>query len=70
MAVDLSYPSEVLSLVERTREFVRGRVLLCEARTVVTSRGRRRHDRVEMQAEAKGGVCWRRIAPVEFGGLV
>ncbi|NKR64752.1 acyl-CoA dehydrogenase family protein [Prescottella equi] len=70
MAVDLSYPSEVLSLVERTREFVRDVVLPVEdahGGDIAAAGGDA--IRVEMQAEAKGRGLLAPHAPVEFGGL-
>lgn len=69
MAIDLTYSAEVQSYIDRTREFVRDRILPIEDRflgNIADAGGDEL--RVQMQADAKAAGVFAPHAPVEFGG--
>ncbi|WP_330254119.1 acyl-CoA dehydrogenase family protein [Nocardia sp. NBC_00565] len=69
MAIELSYPSEVQTLAERTRTFIRERVLPLEDAHDgdITAAGGDAL-RVELQQAARDAGLFAPHAPVEFGG--
>lgn len=69
MAIDLSHPAEVTRLAERTRDFVRERVLPLEDAHDgdITAAGGERV-RIELQAAARAAGVFAPHAPVEYGG--
>ncbi len=69
MPIDLSYPSEVQSLADRTRAFIRERVLPIEDAhdgDIAAAGGEKL--RVELQRAARDAGVFAPHAPVEYGG--
>jgi alkylation response protein AidB-like acyl-CoA dehydrogenase len=67
--IDLSYPSEVQSLADRTRTFIRDQVLPVEDAHDgdITAAGGEKL-RVELQQAARDAVVFAPHAPLEYGG--